>query len=75
MTDNQAKYENWSRPLFWTKNKSIAQKTIFQWKLDEDRQMYYTTKLGIYNGFLGLFGKVMYYIPEEDIFRVVRKFW
>jgi hypothetical protein len=75
MTSNQAKYENWSRPLFWTKKRKTADNSIFQWKFDEDKQMYYTSKLGIYNGFIGLFGKVMYYIPEEDVFRTVRKFW
>lgn len=75
MTQNQTKYEDWSRPILWTANQKRAQKSIFQWRLDEDKQMYYTTKLGIYNGFLGLLGKVMYYIPEEDVFRTVRKCW
>lgn len=75
MTENQKKYADWSRPVLWTKNQRRAQKSMFQWRLDEDKQMYYTTRLGIYNGFLGWLGQVMYYIPEEDVFRVVRKHW
>jgi len=73
MTENEIKYKKMSTPIFWTKNKKRAQKSIFQWRLDEEKECYFLSRLGIYNGFLGLIGKVMYYLPEEDQFKVVRK--
>jgi len=75
MTDNQKKYEDWSRPVLWTGNQAKAQKSMFQYRLDEDTEKYFITKLGVYNGFLGLFSKVMYYLSEEDACRTVRKCW
>lgn len=73
MTENEIKYKKLSEPVLWTNNKERAQKSIFQWRLDEESGRYFTSRLGIYNGFLGLIGKVMYYLPEEDQFRIVRK--
>lgn len=75
MTENQKKYEAWSKPVLWTNKSARAQKSIFQYRLDDETGRYFTTRLGIYNGFLGLFGKVMYYIPETDNFQIVKKWW
>lgn len=73
MTENELKYQKLSVPVLWTNSRERAMKSLFQWRLDEESGRYFTTRLGIYNGFLGLVGKVMYYLPEEDQFRVVRK--
>lgn len=73
MTENELKYQKLSTPVLWTNSRERAMKSLFQWRLDEESGRYFTTRLGIYNGFLGLFGKVMYYLPEEDQFRIVRK--
>ena len=72
-TVNQQKYAELSKPMFWTTNVEKVRNSMFKYMLDEETIKYYLNRLEICNGFLGWFGKRMYYIPEEDVFRIVRK--
>jgi len=75
MTKNQQKYENLSKPFWWISNEKYAKRSRINFAHDEATGRYYTTKLGLMNGFLSLFGRVLYYIPDTDSFVVCAKRW
>lgn len=73
MTQNQTKFEQISKPIF-RKTKKPLTHSFFQWRVEDGE--YTLSQLGIENGFLSIFGKVKYYIPETDKFVITRKiFW